>query len=313
MPASTFGPIEYTSLSTVPVVFDDPLPTWVQVVGGGTVVVENKDGSVGTFVCLGGEVLPGEFRELTSFTCTRVRMGNGPLPQSATSNVSVGNATASTAGLQTGANFSKQANSNVYQVRGVVDTNVADLAAFVISRDGITYAEGDIVLLNKQTTTTQNGPYAVGTVATTAPLTRPSWWAAGDAIPMGAVFEAGSEGTLYAGTSWKCMCVKGKVIDTDAPLIYPRTVKGTATLVAGTVTLGATHGLWLYSTTKSTIHVTRATANTCTLTTGGYASTPASNTAGIIGTAAVVINACVAAGTINNADISSVYYTITNW
>jgi hypothetical protein len=248
----------------------------------------------------------------TGWPGTKV-IGTDTMTFAAETTTTYSDATASAHGLQTAANYNAQVNSNVYNVRGVVDSNVATLAAFVISQDGITYAAGDVVLLCKQTTAAENGPYVVGTVSTTAPLTRPNWWAAAKEIPVGTVFQAGFEGTLYGGSMWKTTAAKATVVDTNDPVLYPKTVKGTATLVAGTVTLGASQGLWLKSTTKSTIHVTRATANTCSLTTGGYTSTPAANTAGIIGTAAVVIMATVAAGTINVADISTVYYTVTNW
>ena len=240
-------------------------------------------------------------------------VGTDTLDFSSYTTTTYGAATATTAGTQSAAFYNAQVNSNVYQVRGVVDSNVSSLAAFVISQDGITYAAGDIVLLCKQTTAAQNGPYLVGTVSTTAPLTRPNWWAAAKVIPEGTVFEVGYGGTLYGGSSWKSSAAKAAVVDTNDPVLYPRVVKGTATLVAGTVTLGATQGLWLKSTTTSSIQLTRCTANTCTATTGGYASAAGSNTAGIIGTAAVVINACVAAGTINIADISTIFYQITNW
>ena len=47
------------------------------------------------------------------------------------------------------------------------------------------------------------------------------------------------------------------------------------------------------------------------VTLGGYAIT-AQPTPGIIGTATTTINACVAAGSINNADISTLAVTIDN-
>lgn len=52
---------------------------WIQVVGDGTVVAKNEDGSTATFVCLGGEVITGRFREITSAD-TRIRYGNGDVP-----------------------------------------------------------------------------------------------------------------------------------------------------------------------------------------------------------------------------------------
>lgn len=206
-----------------------------------------------------------------------------------------------------------QAGTAYYQVRGVCLVNVANLAAFTVSQNGITYAAGDVVLLTNQTTAAQNGPYVVGTVSGTAPLTRPTWWAAAKVIPQGTVFEVGPEGTLLAGSSWKCTCAKGAVVDTDDPAVYPRKVGGTVTLVAGVATLGAAHGLFLLSTTKSQVTLTRNTADTSTSTTGGYAAPVASRTAGKIGTGAVGIAAQVAAGTTNTADVSTIDWLVTNW
>jgi hypothetical protein len=210
--------------------------------------------------------------------------------------------------------YNQQVNSNVYQVRGVVDSNVANLAAFVIIQDGITYAAGDIVLLCKQTNALENGPYLVGTVSTTAPLTRPNWWAAAKVIPLGTVFQAGYEGTLYGGSTWKSGSAKGAVVDTNDPVLYPQCVKGVVTLVAGTKTLGATQGLWLKSTTKSAIHLTLDTPGGTPATTVRFAAPVASRTAGIIGTAAVIINAVTSDGaTVNTGDTSTCNYTIQNW
>lgn len=73
---------EYTA---GPVNFDasgGSLPRWFQVVGSGTVVIVNEDGTTGTFVCVGGEVLTGAFRSLTSMTCTRLRFGTADPPVS---------------------------------------------------------------------------------------------------------------------------------------------------------------------------------------------------------------------------------------
>jgi hypothetical protein len=199
-------------------------------------------------------------------------------------------------------------------VRGVVFANVADLTAFTVaSNDGLTYVAGERVLLANQTTAAQCGIYVVGTVGGgTAALTRADDFATAAAINNGCVVEV-SEGTLWAGSSWKAMCTGSKVVGTDDPLFYPRVVKGTLTLVAGTITLGATQGLYLFSTTRSSVVVTRNTAGTSTATTGGYAAPVASRTAGKSGTAAVLIRAEVAAGTINNADVSTLDFCITNW
>lgn len=95
MSAAQSFTIEYTSSSTFPVNFDTPaigLARWFQVVGAGTVVVTNEDGSTGTFVCGGGEIFSGGYRQLVSMTCTRVRMGNGqpPIPTGATPSSTAG-------------------------------------------------------------------------------------------------------------------------------------------------------------------------------------------------------------------------------
>lgn len=202
-----------------------------------------------------------------------------------------------------------------FKARGVVFANVASLAAFAVAaNDGITYVQGDVVLLTAQTTASQNGPYVVGAVAGgNAPLTRPAWWNAGAPIIPGQVIQVGGEGTIFGGSEWKALCAKSKVVDTDDPVFYPRTCKGTVTLVAGTITLGATQGLFLKSTTASAVMLTRNTANTSTATTGGYQAPVASRTAGVSGTAAVVIQAAVAAGTLNNADVSSIDFLVQNW
>ena len=145
----------------------------------------------------------------------------------------------------------------------------------------------------------------------TAALTRAADFASGLAIVNGEIVEA-SEGTLWQGSTWKAMCTGAAIVGTDDPLFYPRVVKGTLTLVAGTITLGATQGLYLLSTTTSPVVVTRNTAGTTTSTVA-YAAPVASRVAGKSGTGAVLIRAEVAAGTINVADVSTLDFCITNW
>jgi hypothetical protein len=129
-----------------------------------------------------------------------------------------------------------------YQVRGSCITNHS-LSAFTVATntDGITYVAGDIVLLVGQTAAAENGPYVVGTVATTAPLTRPTWWATGAYVPMGTVFECGGEGTLRGGMSYKSFVITATVvIGTTTPLLYPQFVMGKLTIGTGAATTGAT-------------------------------------------------------------------------
>ena len=123
--------------------------------------------------------------------------------------------------------------------RGACITNHS-LTAFTVgtNTDGITYAAGDVVLLLGQTTVAENGPYMVGTVSTTAPLTRVGWWATGMQIPRGIIIETSGQGTLYGGMSFKSFVSTGtKLVGTDSPKLYPRTIRGSKTLGTGTGTV----------------------------------------------------------------------------
>lgn len=210
----------------------------------------------------------------------------------------------------------------VRQARGVVTSNIASLTSFTVTGnaydDGLTYVAGDRVLLAAQTTGAECGVYVVGTVTTTtAPLTRATDMPAGLALPNGTIIEV-SEGTVFRGSSWKAMATTtgGAVIATNDPLFYPRMYSKVVTLSSGTYTVGAGGGseaLYLFSTTTSSVQATRNTAGgTLTLTTHYYA--PATGRiAGKAGTAAVVVTASVAAGTINTADNSTMNVLVVNW
>jgi hypothetical protein len=198
--------------------------------------------------------------------------------------------------------------------RGVVFANVANLAAFTVAgNDGLTYVEGDRVLLANQTTAAQCGLYVVGVVGGgTAALTRVTDMPAAAAIQNGMVVEV-SEGTLFAGSSWKAMCTGSAVVGTNDPIFYPRNCRGTATLSSGVKALGATEGLFVLSTTRSSFAVTRNTANTSTGTTGGYAVPVSTVTAGKSGTAAATLTAQAADGTTSASDVSTLHWSCTNW
>jgi hypothetical protein len=202
------------------------------------------------------------------------------------------------------------------QARAVVAANVANLAAFTVAgNDGVTLAEGEAVLLVKQTTAAENGLYVVGVVgAGTAALTRHPAMAAAAAIVPGTIVEVAADGTLYGGSTWKAMVTgAGNAYGTNDPKFYPRKCGGTVALVLGTKTLGSTNGLWLFSTTKSQVQVTYNTPNTVAAS-GGVSAPVASRTAGIIGTAALIINAVKAADdTVDTNNISSVDWLVENW
>lgn len=218
---------------------------------------------------------------------------------------------------------SNSANAGPHFARGVVTANVSDLTAFTVAgNDGITYAAGEVVLLAAQTTAADCGLYMVGKVASgTAPLTRVPDLFTGQNLKPGTTVEV-SEGTQWAGSTWKAMATGTKVIGTNDPVFYPRSFRKVITLVSGTTTIGAGGGseaLFLWSTTGSTagpassVVVTRDTVSGTVTPTIMYACPVGSRIAGKAGTAAVAINAAVAAGTTNTADNSTVLVNVTNW
>jgi hypothetical protein len=205
----------------------------------------------------------------------------------------------------------------VAPVRGVVDSNVSDLSAFTVAgNDGLTYTEGQRVLLANQTTAAQCGVYVVGTVSSgVAALTRAGDMPTGASYIPGSIIEV-SEGTVWRGSSWKVMATGAKIVGTDDPLFYPRKWSKTVTLASGTYTAGAGGGdepVFLYSTTTSSVQFTRNTAGGTLTNTTHYYCPVASRVAGKAGTAAVNVTASVAAGTINTADNSTGDLLVINW
>ena len=201
-----------------------------------------------------------------------------------------------------------------YLARYAAYADVADLAAFTVLQDGVTGVAGDIVFLANQTTAAQCGLYRIGVVAVgVAPLRRIS------DLPTGATYRNGctvevSEGTIWAGSTWKSMATGAKVVGTDDPLFYPRVCKGTATLAGNpsVKALGATEGLFLFSTTKSDVKTSLNTIGGV-LGTYGFSAPIADRTAGKSGTGALTIRSLDAAGTAAVADTSTVDYLVTNW
>lgn len=205
--------------------------------------------------------------------------------------------------------------SQPFFARGVAAAgNVASLAAFTVaSNDGLTYVEGDVVVLLEQTSAAACGPYVVGAVSGgAAPLTRPDWWRTGMTLPGGVEIKLGPEGTVFKNCTLKAMlAAKSFVVGTTDPELNPVEVNVAATLVAGTVTLST---IPVFSLNTQVI-ATRKAANTATLTVGGYHATSGGAnglTVGKRGTAAIIIEACVGAGTINVADISTLHVTVKN-
>lgn len=152
--------------------------------------------------------------------------------------------------LNSGGSASPSQESILHTARGVVLSNVADLAAFTVSgsgRDGLTYVEGDIVLLAAQTTGSQSGPYVVGEVAAgAAPLTRPSWWAAASVQAQSSEFNINA-GTVFGGSKWFATVAGAITVGTTAPAFYPRIQRGVSSAMAGTPGAVTITGLWLRS------------------------------------------------------------------
>lgn len=205
--------------------------------------------------------------------------------------------------------------------RGAVLANVADLAAFAVAgNNGLTYAQGDRVLLTAQTTAAQCGLYVVGEVAAgVAPLTRAPDMPSGLVLPPGVVVQTGSGQTEYNGAAWKAMTTQsgGATIGTHDPLFYPQHFRMKVTLASGTYTIGAgstaTPDEALFLAATANVQATRNTVGGTVTSTIMYAAADAGRTAGKVGTAALVVNAVVAAGTVNSADTSTVDVLVTNW
>lgn len=209
--------------------------------------------------------------------------------------------------------------ASAFRARGVYYGN-SSLTAFDVDNanaDGLTYEEGQVVLLVAQTTAAECGPYVVGAVAAgVAPLTRPAWWPDGGAIQNGRVIEVGAGGTFYGGSSWKAMCTGENVVGDDDPLFYPRMYKQAITLASGTYTIGlgstATpdEPLFLFS-ANAAVSISRGPAGAPHASTIQYRA--ATITAGKAGTAVLTIRADVAAGTINASDASDLLVSAQNW
>jgi hypothetical protein len=138
----------------------------------------------------------------------------------------------------------------VHSVRGVVTTNVADLGAFTVAtHDGLTFVEGDRILLAKQSTAAQDGIYVVGAVSVgAAPLTRAADWAAAMVLPAGSRVVV-NEGTAFKHSEWFASLAGAITVATSAPAFYPKRVKGTTVaMTAGSVAVSNT---WILSDSTS--------------------------------------------------------------
>ncbi len=203
-------------------------------------------------------------------------------------------------------------------VRGVGTVNHS-LTAFTVatSTDGVTFVQGDLVLLCAQTTAADNGIYRVGAVATTAPLTRYELLPTGSTLPGGLTINVGGEGTVFKNTVWASFAAsQNVVVGTTDPKFYPRSVSWTSANVAGVNTCGvsATSGapavMPIFSAKSYIIGIPGAVIGG-TPAIAGYRML-AAPTPGVCGVGTATITACVDAGSISVADVSTMFCTLIN-
>lgn len=153
-----------------------------------------------------------------------------------------------------------------YRARGVVIANVAALASFAgvsggAPNNGVTYAQGDYVLLANQTTVTQNGLYQVGVVSGgVAPLTRVGTAATGQPIIADTIVQIGSEPTVGKNTQWRAavpnntgvygtndpqfVCDFGNYIDMTSLTVGTRAGSGAQQFFAAILLVAKTTGIF---------------------------------------------------------------------
>jgi hypothetical protein len=187
----------------------------------------------------------------------------------------------------------------------------ADATGAWSSQDGKTLALGDEVLIPEGTTNLDNdyeaGPWVVSVLGATsvyAVLRRPSWWAHGAAMPLGAKVAV-AEGTIYGGTTWRSDAAKGSTIGTTAPAFWPEFVCTGVTFASGTIASAVTT-LPVKSATKSQVTISS------TPTAAPHSSTRytriSSLTVGPLGTCSINAVSESAPGTTNASDVGT--YTI---
>jgi hypothetical protein len=210
------------------------------------------------------------------------------------------------------------ANANLPAYTGTTTgTLTASANGALAAQDGVTMAVGDILLLTVASTNltalSDAGLYQITSLGASGAkyvLQRVPGWTTGNAIPNGRDVNV-SEGTLFAGTSWRVFAVKGQIVDTNDPVLYPRQVTIQVTMNGASPSLFAITTIPLRSVTKSNAIAMYAGGGTPAATTLAYQPgviTPAS-----LGSAgSVTISAVKAQMAGVNTDTALVNVTITN-
>ncbi len=187
------------------------------------------------------------------------------------------------------------------------------------AQDGLTFIAGQVLFLQEGTTNVtacDAGPWVVvnpGATGVKYLLVRPVWWKHGATIDPGSIIQIGGAGTgtnpTLAATEWKTFVDVGKVIGTDAPVFWPKTVQCGVTLASGT--LAAARTTIPIRSAKSSIRVDSDP------TTAPHANTRvwrcSALTIGLTGTSSVQVVAESAPGTTNASDIGQYNIVATNW
>jgi len=193
-------------------------------------------------------------------------------------------------------------------VTAVATADIPNIAAFVVTQDGVVLIEGELVLLANQTVPAESGVYVVGVVAGTAPLTRVGW------LPAAAIVRGGytvhvEEGTLFASTNWFIAEAGAITIATTAHTYYPEKATFEIDIPPGTGTV-TWADIPILSATKTQFMFTNRAEVTADLTVRyglNGAATP-----GVVGTCTATMIAEIAAGTVNVDDDSSMLISVIN-
>jgi hypothetical protein len=196
------GPIEYTSISSA-VAFDPPI-AWIQVVtaGSGGLVVKSQDGTAQTYAGLvAGDIYYGPFNQITSMTCSKIRVGDGAVPPAnpALAATQVNGTTVPAGGALT--------TGNVLQVSGASALTYAPVNV----GGGSDYVIGSLPATNQQrysTAATQTASwtvavdilYILNTTNTAATATLPAISSSNDGH-VAAMFNAGTTAAVWTPAS----------------------------------------------------------------------------------------------------------------